>query len=106
MACFTDINVSQGSVATYARCGEICNIQLTTNLTGNLPVIFLYRLTFDRIIVMSQWHRPHFFDPPCTFTSDYSSVSNSVHCGGVLRHVFCLMTPRESTRAFIRATLC
>jgi len=26
MACFADINVSQGSVATYAKCGEMFNI--------------------------------------------------------------------------------
>ena len=38
---FADINVSQGSVATYARCGGNFNIHLTTNLLRNLPVIFL-----------------------------------------------------------------
>jgi len=38
MACFADINVSQGSVATYAMCGGIFNIHLTTNLLKNLPV--------------------------------------------------------------------
>ena len=38
MACFADINVSQGSVATYARCGRICDIPLTANLRRNLPV--------------------------------------------------------------------
>jgi len=32
MACFADINVSQGSVATYARCGEIFDVHLTANL--------------------------------------------------------------------------
>jgi len=31
-ACFADINVSQGSVATYARCGGMFNIHLTANL--------------------------------------------------------------------------
>jgi len=36
IACFADINVSQGSVATYARCGGICNIHLTANLPRNL----------------------------------------------------------------------
>jgi len=40
MACFADTNVSQGNVATYARCGGICNTHLTTNLPRNLPVIF------------------------------------------------------------------
>ena len=38
MACFVDTNVSQGSVATYARCGGIFNIHVTTNLSRNLPV--------------------------------------------------------------------
>ena len=36
MACFADINVSQGSVATYARCSGIFDIHLTTNLPSNL----------------------------------------------------------------------
>jgi len=38
MACFADINVSQGSVATYVRCGGIFDIHLTANLPRNLPV--------------------------------------------------------------------
>jgi len=38
MAYFADINVSQGSVATYARCGGIFDNHLTANLPGNLPV--------------------------------------------------------------------
>jgi len=38
MACFADINVSQGNVATYARCGGIFNMHLTANLPRNLPV--------------------------------------------------------------------
>ena len=43
MACFADVIVSRGSVATYARCGGIANIHLTTTLPRNLPVIFLTR---------------------------------------------------------------
>ena len=41
MACSADISVSQGSVATYARCGGIFDfdIHLTANLPRNLPVI-------------------------------------------------------------------
>jgi len=38
MACFAHINVSQGSVATYARCGGIFHTHLTENLPRNLPV--------------------------------------------------------------------
>jgi len=37
LACFADI-VSQGSVATYARCGGIFDTYLTANLLRNLPV--------------------------------------------------------------------
>jgi len=37
MACFADIYVSQGSVATYARCGGIFSIHLTANVPRNLP---------------------------------------------------------------------
>ena len=40
MASFAEIDVSQGSVATYARCGGIFNMHLTTNLPRNLAVIF------------------------------------------------------------------
>jgi len=58
MACFSDINVSQGSVATYARCGGIFNIHLTANLPRNLSVKkFLNRSRTDRIMVMSLWPR-------------------------------------------------
>ena len=39
MACFADINDSQGSVATYARCSGTFNIHLTMSLPRNLPVI-------------------------------------------------------------------
>ena len=58
-ACFADINVSQGSVATYGRCSGIFNIHLTANLLRNLPVNFFYnRLRFDGIMVMSLFGLP------------------------------------------------
>ena len=41
--CFADNNVSQGSVATYARCDGIFNIHLTVNLPRNLPVKFFFK---------------------------------------------------------------
>ena len=50
MACFADINLSQGSVATYARCRGIFDK-------------FLNLLRIDRIMVMSLWP---VFCPPCT----------------------------------------
>jgi len=58
MACFADINVSQGSVATYARCVGMFNVHLTANLLRNLLVKnFTNRLRFDRIMAMSLWAR-------------------------------------------------
>ena len=59
VACFADINVLHGSVATYTRNGGILNTHLTTNLQGNLLVKFFNRLRFDRIMVTSLW--PTFF---------------------------------------------
>jgi len=46
--CFADINVSQGSVATYARtyarCDGIFSIHLTANVPRYLPVKFLKKI--------------------------------------------------------------
>jgi len=54
MACFTDINVSQRSVAKYASCGGIFSIHLTTNVHRNLSAkIFFNQLRFDRFVFMS-----------------------------------------------------
>jgi len=51
MACFADINVSQGSAATYARCGGIFNAHLTANLPRNLLAKkIVNRLRFERIL--------------------------------------------------------
>ena len=68
-ACFADINVSQCSVATHARCGGILKIYLTANLPNNFRVKFFKQLRFHRIVVMSLW--PRFFSPPCTRTLSY-----------------------------------
>jgi len=63
IACFADINVSRGSVATYARCGGFLKYGFNyTNLPKKSSSVFLNRLRFDRIMVMSLW--PHFFGPP------------------------------------------
>jgi len=43
MACFADTNISQGSVATYAMCGETFNIHLTADLLRNLPVKVFFK---------------------------------------------------------------
>jgi len=47
MACFADINVSQGSVATYARGGGILSIHLTTDLRRHLPVKIFFKIGSD-----------------------------------------------------------
>ena len=74
MACFADINVSQGSVATYARCYGISDIRFTANLPRNLPVKkLLNRLRIDRIIAMTV---PRFFGPPCS-GGNYTPLTNS-----------------------------
>jgi len=63
MACFADINVSQGTVATYARCSGIIDIHLTANLPRNRQVKkCLNQLRTDKIMVMSVW--PRFFAHP------------------------------------------
>ena len=67
MACLADINVSQGSVATYARCGGMFDIHLTANLPRNLSVKkILNRLRTDRITAMSLW--PRFLAHPVNLT--------------------------------------
>jgi len=63
MACFADINVSQGSVATYARCDGIFNIHLNINLSRNLPVKKLKSVKIWQNYGHESW--PHFFGPPC-----------------------------------------
>jgi len=71
MACFADINVSQGSVAIYARCDEIFKYPLNYKFTEeSCSEFFLNRFRFDRITVMSLW--PHFFGAPCTHTGSLS----------------------------------
>jgi len=56
MACFTVINVSQGSVATYARCDGMFNMHLTANLQWNLSV---KKCNYGHESVA------RFFGPPC-----------------------------------------
>jgi len=64
MACFADINVSQGSVATYARCYEAFNFHLTAYLPKNLPVNFL----FKSVKIWQNYRHEsvvQLFGPPC-----------------------------------------
>ena len=50
---FSNINLPQGSVATYARISGILNNQFTANVPGNLPLKKIAnRLRFGRIMAM------------------------------------------------------
>jgi len=60
IACFVDINLLQGSVTTYARCGGSCNICLTTNLLRNLPVNFFSKIGSDLTELCSRVCGPTF----------------------------------------------
>jgi len=67
MACFADINASQGSVATYARCDGIFDTHLTANLSRNLPVNF-----FKSVKIWQNYGHESvapFFGPPCRIIS-------------------------------------
>ena len=64
MACFADIHVSHGSVATHARCGGIFNIHLIVDLLGNLPV----RIFFKSVKIWQNYGHESvaaLFGPPC-----------------------------------------
>ena len=52
-ACFADINVSQGSVATYGRCSGIFNTKESSS-----QFFLNRRLRFDGIMVMSLFGLP------------------------------------------------
>jgi len=78
MACFGDINVSQGSAATYARCGGTFNTHLTANLPRYLPVIFLNKSRFDRIMVTSLQVDPFFGHPVYRVCASDSALTKLV----------------------------
>ena len=88
MACFADINVSQGSVATHARCGWLFDIHLTANLPRNLPVKkkFLNRLRVDRTMVMSLW--PQFLAHPVWYSqSPWTGRTELKICNPIVKQV-------------------
>ena len=75
MACFADVNVSQGYVAIYARFSGIFDTRLTVNLPRNLQVkSFLNHLRIHRIMVMSLW--PRFLAHPVCLYPRVVSESN------------------------------
>jgi len=77
----SDINVSQGSVATYARCGVIFSNHFSANSSEeSLCEKIANRLRFDRIMAMRLW--PHFLAHPVY------KLSANWHC---------LLSPTTST---------
>ena len=75
MACFADINISQGSVATYARCGGIFNM----HLTANLPRM---KKKYKSVKILQNYGHESvapFFCPPCIQTVKEVTLS----CGRV-----------------------
>jgi len=64
MACFADINVSQGSVTTFARCGGSFDIHLTANLSRNLAVKKILKSVKNRQNYGHECVAP-FLGPPC-----------------------------------------
>jgi len=62
----SDINDSQGSVATYARSDGMYNDHFTVNLPTDLSMKkIVNRSKVDRIMVVSLW--PHFLAYPVQF---------------------------------------
>ena len=83
MACFADINVSQGSVAIYARCGGMFNTTLTINLLRNLPSEkIVNRLRFDRIMVKRLW--PRFLAHPVYLVRGAPLAANQPHASAAI----------------------
>jgi len=97
MAYFADINVSQDSVATYARCSGIFNMHLTANLPRTFQWNnFVNRLRFDRI--WSLVCGPRFFGPTCRYEWHKESEENVERFHSVWRVVMLLYFVVNSNR--------
>jgi len=105
MACFADINVSQGSVATYARCAGILNIHLTTNLPRNLSMKKNSSVKiWQNYGHMSPW--PHFLAHPvcdscCALNNKLGSHYKNLYCV----HFVCLSDVLFRREKLILSTL-
>ena len=63
LACFADINVSQGSVATYAKCGRTFSMRLIANLPRKLAA-----KKFGKSVTISQnYGHESVCCPPCIY---------------------------------------
>ena len=78
MACFADVNVSQGSVATYARCGKIFNIKFNYKFTRQSPRENFYKIRLDFTELWPQICGPTFLaHPVCVNCGDEGHASAS-----------------------------
>jgi len=73
-------NISQGSVETNLRCGEICNTHIIANCLQSVPVKKKFE---NRSIIGEDMNKsipvvPRFFGPPCITCRTIHS--NSRHC--------------------------
>jgi len=78
MACFADINVSQSSVATYARYGRIFSMHLTANLSRNFPA----KKNCKSVEIQQNYGHESvapFFGPPCIIGRGMRQ-DEDVHC--------------------------
>jgi len=60
------IDISQGSVETHLRCGEIYNNRIIANCLESVPV---KKISENRSIIGKHINKSkvaHFFGPPCT----------------------------------------
>ena len=82
LSLFSDINVSQGSVATLVRCGGIFNANFIANFLVSQPVKnYENRLTSDEVIVKVK--RCAFFETQCiysNFSDDRRSLASGKCC--------------------------
>jgi len=97
MACFADTNISQGSVATYARCDGIFNIRLTANLPRNLQV----KKFLKSVKIWQNYGHESvapFFGLPCLFTdrADAGTVSLVVNQDSLLNENVWTTTVKNS----------
>ena len=83
MACFADINISQGSLATYARCRGSFNIHLTTKLFRNFPVKNCEKSVH---IWLNYGHEPvaPLFGPPCRSFREMTILEGACRAAGPL----------------------
>ena len=64
--CFSDINISQSSVATPVRCGGICNDLFIANFLLSVTVKEFLKNDNTFVEISTMVYTAYFFEPPCT----------------------------------------